>query len=121
MILSEEFNRQKITEIKDKLVYDIGQINKGAYLRQSDIQTDYMKEILNVNYLVQGIRNKNIYNNDVKKLEREWSDIYKLVKEYNIAVKKFNASHKEKLQTFEDRTGGTIYENIKETPMYFPY
>ena len=32
MNITEEFNRQKITEIKDKLIYDIEQINKGIYL-----------------------------------------------------------------------------------------
>ena len=72
MIIKEEFNRQKITEIKDKLIYDIEQINKGVYLNQTDSQTDsqtdYMNEINKVNYLIQELSKKSIFNSNVEKL-----------------------------------------------------
>lgn len=118
MIIKEEFNRQKITEIKDKLIYDIEQINKGIYLNQTNIQTDYMNEINKVNYLIQELRKKSIFNSNVEKLEEEWKQIFNLVKNYDMVVKKFNACHKKKIKTFKERTGGIIYENFSE---YFPY
>ena len=118
MNITEEFNRQKITEIKDKLIYDIEQINKGIYLNQTNIQTDYMNEIVICSNEIQSLRNKGIYNALMKKLEEEWKQIFNLVKNYDIAVKKFNACHKKKIKTFKERTGGIIYENFSE---YFPY
>ena len=117
-ILTEEFNRQKMSDIKDKLLYDISQINKGIYLNPTEKQTDYMKEILSANFLVQELRKRNILNSEVKILEKEWEDIYKLVKEYDIAVKKFNASHSKKIKNFVERVGGMIVEHFSE---YFPY
>ena len=118
MNITEEFNRQKITEIKDKLIYDIEQINKGIYLNQTDSQTDYMNEIVICSDEIQSLRNKGVYNALMKKLEEEWKQIFNLVKNYDMAVKKFNACHKEKIKTFKERTGGIIYENFSE---YFPY
>ena len=118
MNITEEFNRQKITEIKDKLIYDIEQINKGIYLNQTDSQTDYMNEIVICSDEIQSLRNKGVYNALIKKLEEEWKQIFNLVKNYDMAVKKFNACHKEKIKTFKERTGGIIYENFSE---YFPY
>ena len=96
MNITEEFNIQKITEIKDKLIYDIEQINKGIYLNQTNIQTDYMNEIVICSNEIQSLRNKGIYNALMKKLEEEWKQIFNLVKNYDIAVKKFNACHKKK-------------------------
>ena len=58
MNITEEFNRQKITEIKDKLIYDIEQINKGIYLNQTDSQIDYMNEIVICSDEIQSLRNK---------------------------------------------------------------
>ena len=118
MNITEEFNRQKITEIKDKLIYDIEQINKGIYLNQTDSQTDYMNEIVICSDEIQSLRNKGVYNALMKKLEEEWKQIFNLVKNYDMVVKKFNACHKEKIKTFKERTGGIIYENFSE---YFPY
>ena len=118
MNITEEFNRQKITEIKDKLIYDIEQINKGIYLNQTDSQTDYMNEIVICSDEIQSLRNKGVYNALIKKLEEEWKQIFNLVKNYDMAVKKFNACHKEKIKTFKERTGGIICENFSE---YFPY
>ena len=118
MNITEEFNRQKITEIKDKLIYDIEQINKGIYLNQTNSQTDYMKEIITCSNEIQNLRNKGVYNTLMKKLEEEWKQIFNLVKKYDMAVKKFNACHKEKIKAFKERTGVIICENFSE---YFPY
>lgn len=117
-MIYEEFNRQKITEIKDKLVFDIGQINKGIYLNQTNEQTDYMKEIITCSNEIQKLRTIGVYNSLMKKLEEEWKQVFNLVKNYDITVKKFNACHKEKIKTFKERTGGVIYENLSE---YFSY
>lgn len=70
MNITEEFNRQKITEIKDKLIYDIEQINKGIYLNQTDSQTDYMNEIVICSDEIQSLRNKGVYNALMKKTRR---------------------------------------------------
>ena len=55
-----------------------------------------MKEIITCSNEIQSLRNKGIYNALMKKLEEEWKQIFNLVKNYDIAVKKFNACHKKK-------------------------
>lgn len=55
-----------------------------------------MEEIITCSNEIQSLRNKGIYNALMKKLEEEWKQIFNLVKNYDIAVKKFNACHKKK-------------------------
>ena len=77
-----------------------------------------MKEIITCSNEIQNLRNKGVYSTLMKKLEEEWKQIFNLVKNYDIAVKKFNVCHKEKIKTFKERTRGIICENFSE---YFPY
>ena len=77
-----------------------------------------MKEIITCSNEIQNLRNKGVYSTLMKKLEEEWKQIFNLVKNYDIAGKKINVCHKEKIKTFKERTRGIICENFSE---YFPY
>ena len=57
-----------------------------------------MKKIITCSNEIQNLRNKGVYNTLMKKLEEEQKQIFNLVKNYDIAVKKFNACHKEKIK-----------------------
>ena len=96
----------------------LNKLIKEFILNQTDSQADYMNEIVICSDEIQSLRNKGVYNALMKKLEEEWKQIFNLVKNYDMAVKKFNAFNKEKIKTFKERTRGIICENFSE---YFPY
>lgn len=122
-----EFNRRDFSNAKDKLLDDIKRIKNGDSLNMGEIQTRWMSAISQCSVMIQNIRNKQQKNNYftseekemIKKLENEWKDVYKICRQYEMLLPRYNAIYQNnRLQTFLERTGIELTEELIN---YFDY
>lgn len=125
-MINEEFLRTDLSSAKDKIQYDIKAIKDGKWLNMSDVQTGWMTAIGQCSQTIQLYRNlqtkgklDSLRTSLLKELEKEWKTIYPLAREYDFLIPRYNIRHpKHKLQTFKERTG---YNLVEEIINYFPY
>lgn len=126
MNLLLEFNRNDLSNAKDKLLQDIESIKKGNKLTIGELQTRWMSAIGDCSDLLQKCRKAQLkkslskeQNELVKKLEDEWKMIYPICKEYESLIPLYNRKFpNNKLQTFKERIGKILIESKNE---YFDY
>lgn len=121
-ILLEKLNREDLSNAKDKLIFDINEIKNGKQMNMGALQTRWMEAIGECSEYLQKCRKaqlKGILNSEqnkkIKILEDEWKEIYRIAKEYENLLPVYNRNYpNNKLQTFKERTGKILIENIFE-------
>ena len=116
--------RNDISDIQEKLRFDIQRIKNGEVLHISKNYTILLKEIENFQNVVQKVRFammkpvSNDFRKKAKMLETEWRDVFDLIKQYDNQVLIYNKSNQNKLQKIEDRIQSKIYKSVET---YFDY
>ena len=126
MNLLLEFDRNDLSNARDKLLQDIETIKSGHSLEMGHLQTRWMTAIGECSELIQKYRNMQLNgtmtkkeNELLKKLEAEWKIIYPICKKYESLLPSYNRNFpNKKLQTFKERTGKIL---IEDEIKYFNY
>lgn len=116
--------RNDISDIQEKLRFDIQRIKNGEVLHINQNYTILLKEITNFQNVVQKVRfammkpASNDFRKKAKMLETEWRDVFDLIKQYDNQVVIYNQNNQNKLQKIEDRIQSKIYKSVET---YFDY
>ena len=126
MNLLLEFNRNDLSDARDKLLQDIETIKSGHSLEMGQLQTRWMTAIEECSELIQKCRNMQLNGTltkkgkwIIKKTRKRMENNLSYLQKYESLLPNYNRNFpNKKLQTFKERTGKVLIENKTK---YFNY